>query len=51
MSASRLNAGRLFALSILMLGLLIAGNACTNPEGESSHTSDCDYNSSNHTCS
>ena len=51
MSASRLNARRLFALSILMLGLLIGANACTSPEGESSTTQGCNYHSSSHSCS
>ena len=36
MSASRVNTRRLFALSTILLGMLLAGSACTHdPNGES----------------
>lgn len=48
MSASRVNARRLFALSTILLGMLLAGTACTNdPNGESST---CYYNGNSHAC-
>jgi hypothetical protein len=49
MSASRVSARRLFALSTMLLGMLLAGTACTNdPNKESSST--CDYNGTSHAC-
>jgi len=48
MSASRVNARRLFALSTILLGMLLAGSACTNdPNGE---TGGCSYNGTSHAC-
>jgi hypothetical protein len=48
MSASRVNAGRLFALSTILLGMLLAGSACTHdPNGESGG---CSYNGTSHAC-
>jgi hypothetical protein len=49
MSASRVNARRLFALSTILLGMLLAGSACANdPNKESS--GGCDYNGTSHYC-
>ena len=47
MSASRVSGLRLFALSTILLGMLLAGTACTNdPTGESG----CNYNGTSHAC-
>jgi hypothetical protein len=48
MSASRVNARRLFALSTILLGMLFAGSACTDPNKESG--SECSYNGTSHAC-
>ena len=48
MSASRLNARRLFALSAILLGVLLAGSACTNDPNRESGS--CDYNGTSHSC-
>ena len=48
MSASCVNARRLFALSTILLGMLLAASACTNdPNGE---TGQCSYNGTSHAC-
>ena len=49
MSAYVVNARRLFVLSTILLGILVAGSACTNdPNSES--TGGCDYNGTSHAC-
>ena len=50
MSTDRLNARRVFTLGILALGLLMAGNACTNDPNKETDSSGCSYNSTSHSC-
>jgi len=47
MSASRVSGLRLLALSTILLGMLLAGSACTNdPNSEGG----CSYNGTSHAC-
>jgi hypothetical protein len=50
MSVSRPNARRLFGLSILVLGLLMTGNACVNDPNKESSTEECVYNEITNEC-
>jgi len=50
MSVSRLTVRRLFALSTILLGMLLAGTACTHDPNKESETTGCTYNQNNNTC-
>ncbi|HSE47098.1 MAG TPA: hypothetical protein VLA89_17400 [Gemmatimonadales bacterium] len=49
MSPSRVTGRRLFVLSTILLGMLLAGSACTNDPNRES-TGACDYNGTTHAC-